>query len=57
VYSAAGLGPADAKVVAMSAADKTKLVDDVRAALYASKICSYAQGMNLIRAKSVEPKP
>mmetsp|Transcript_37825 Transcript_37825/g.60651 ORF Transcript_37825/g.60651 Transcript_37825/m.60651 type:complete len:554 (-) Transcript_37825:207-1868(-) len=54
VYSAAGLGPADAKVVAMSAADKTKLVDDVRAALYASKICSYAQGMNLIRAKSVE---
>ena len=29
-------------------------VDDVRAALYASKICSYAQGMNLIRAKSVE---
>ena len=57
MYSAAGLGPADAKVVAMSAADKTKLVDDVRAALYASKICSYAQGMNLIRAKSVEPKP
>ncbi|KAE9451104.1 hypothetical protein C3L33_17003, partial [Rhododendron williamsianum] len=31
-----------------------KLVDDVRQALYASKICSYAQGMNLIRAKSVE---
>ena len=28
------------------------LVDDVRAALYASKICPYAQGMNLIRAKS-----
>ncbi|XP_057530917.1 6-phosphogluconate dehydrogenase, decarboxylating 1-like [Amaranthus tricolor] len=34
--------------------DKKKLIDDVRQALYASKICSYAQGMNLIRAKSVE---
>lgn len=34
--------------------DKTKLIDDVRRALYASKICSYAQGMNLIRAKSIE---
>ncbi|CAI0451272.1 unnamed protein product [Linum tenue] len=34
--------------------DKEKLIDDVRKALYASKICSYAQGMNLIRAKSVE---
>ena len=34
--------------------EKQQLVDDVRAALYASKICSYAQGMNLIRAKSNE---
>ncbi|XP_021718294.1 6-phosphogluconate dehydrogenase, decarboxylating 1 [Chenopodium quinoa] len=34
--------------------DKKKLIDDVRQALYAAKICSYAQGMNLIRAKSVE---
>ncbi|KAK9707084.1 hypothetical protein RND81_07G171300 [Saponaria officinalis] len=34
--------------------DKKKLIDDVRQALYASKICSYAQGMNLIRAKSEE---
>eukprot|EP00252_Welwitschia_mirabilis_P025758 TRINITY_DN8189_c0_g1_i1.p1 TRINITY_DN8189_c0_g1~~TRINITY_DN8189_c0_g1_i1.p1 ORF type:complete len:541 (+),score=93.78 TRINITY_DN8189_c0_g1_i1:172-1623(+) len=34
--------------------DKKTLVDDVRKALYASKICSYAQGMNLIRAKSIE---
>lgn len=32
--------------------DKLALVDDVRKALYASKICSYAQGMNLIRAAS-----
>ena len=29
--------------------DKKQLVADVRAALYAAKICSYAQGMNLIR--------
>ncbi|XP_042019554.1 6-phosphogluconate dehydrogenase, decarboxylating 2 [Salvia splendens] len=36
------------------AVDKQKLIDDVRQALYASKICSYAQGMNLIRAKSIE---
>ncbi|KAK8491310.1 hypothetical protein V6N13_127910 [Hibiscus sabdariffa] len=34
--------------------DKAKLIDNVRQALYASKICSYAQGMNLIRAKSME---
>ncbi|KAK8492456.1 hypothetical protein V6N13_080612 [Hibiscus sabdariffa] len=34
--------------------DKAKLIDDVRQALYASKNCSYAQGMNLIRAKSIE---
>ncbi|GLU05909.1 hypothetical protein SLE2022_229820 [Rubroshorea leprosula] len=34
--------------------DKKRLIDDVREALYASKICSYAQGMNLLRAKSVE---
>ncbi|CAL9767527.1 unnamed protein product [Musa acuminata subsp. burmannicoides] len=34
--------------------DKAKLIEDVRQALYASKICSYAQGMNLIRAKSIE---
>ena len=33
-------------------ADRAELVSKVRAALYASKICSYAQGMNVIRAKS-----
>ncbi|CAN6718625.1 unnamed protein product [Malus baccata var. baccata] len=37
-----------------SGIDKKRLIDDVRQALYASKICSYAQGMNLLRAKSVE---
>ena len=41
---------------APASVDKKQLVADVRAALYASKICSYAQGMNLIRAKSVEQK-
>lgn len=37
-----------------SGVDKKRLIDDVRQALYASKICSYAQGMNLLRAKSTE---
>jgi 6-phosphogluconate dehydrogenase len=36
--------------------DKAQLIDDVRKALYASKICSYAQGMNIIKAKSEEMK-
>lgn len=34
--------------------DKKQLVADVCAALYCSKICSYAQGMNIIKAKSDE---
>lgn len=34
------------------AVDRQQLIDDVRQALYASKICSYAQGLNLIRAAS-----
>lgn len=34
--------------------DKKQLVDMVRQALYAAKICSYSQGMNIIRAKSIE---
>ena len=34
--------------------DKRKLVQAVHDALYASKICSYAQGMSLIRAASQE---
>ncbi|XP_073306509.1 6-phosphogluconate dehydrogenase, decarboxylating 3, chloroplastic-like [Primulina huaijiensis] len=38
----------------VAAVDKKKLIDDVRQALYSSKICSYAQGMNLLRSKSVE---
>ncbi|MBL4845310.1 MAG: NADP-dependent phosphogluconate dehydrogenase [Planctomycetes bacterium] len=32
--------------------DRAELIKDVANALYASKICSYAQGMNLLRAAS-----
>jgi 6-phosphogluconate dehydrogenase len=32
--------------------DKKKLIADVRAALYAAKACSYAQGLNLLRLAS-----
>ncbi len=35
-----------------AAVDKKQLVADVRAALYSAKACSYAQGMNLLRAAS-----
>jgi 6-phosphogluconate dehydrogenase len=35
---------------------KQKMINAVRAALYASKICSYAQGMSLIRTASKENK-
>jgi len=36
--------------------DRRKLIEDVHDALYASKICAYAQGMSLIRAGSEEWK-
>jgi 6-phosphogluconate dehydrogenase len=36
----------------VAAADRAAFVEDVRNALYAAKICSYAQGMNLLRAAS-----
>jgi len=49
----AKLGQAQAPA-AIPGVDKAQLIDDVRQALYAAKICSYAQGMNLIRAKSIE---
>jgi len=38
-------GPSDVPAVQ----DKAQLVKDIESALYASKVCSYAQGMNLIR--------
>jgi 6-phosphogluconate dehydrogenase len=43
-------GPAPA---ALPGVDKKALVADVRAALYAAKTCSYAQGMDLLRTASV----
>ncbi|KAE8676828.1 6-phosphogluconate dehydrogenase, decarboxylating 1 [Hibiscus syriacus] len=50
VFKSGGFGD----ILTDQVVDKAKLIDDVRQALYASKICSYAQGMNLIRAKSIE---
>lgn len=35
-------------------ADKNEVIADLRAALYASKVCSYAQGMSVIQAASDE---
>ncbi len=37
-----------------SGIDKAKLIEEVKQALYCSKVCSYAQGMNIIKAKSEE---
>ncbi|MGC9360416.1 MAG: NADP-dependent phosphogluconate dehydrogenase [Anaerolineae bacterium] len=34
--------------------DRPQMIEDVRDALYAAKICSYAQGMSLLRAASDE---
>uniref|UniRef100_A0A2N9EJS2 phosphogluconate dehydrogenase (NADP(+)-dependent, decarboxylating) n=1 Tax=Fagus sylvatica TaxID=28930 RepID=A0A2N9EJS2_FAGSY len=45
VFKSGGFGD----ILTDQAVDKEKLINDVRQALYASKICSYAQGMNLIR--------
>jgi 6-phosphogluconate dehydrogenase len=39
---------------AMSDVNKQQVIDDLRAALYASKVCSYAQGLSLIKAASDE---
>ncbi|HEU4404757.1 MAG TPA: NADP-dependent phosphogluconate dehydrogenase [Polyangiaceae bacterium] len=36
----------------LAGAERKAFVDDVRAALYAAKACSYAQGMGLLRAAS-----
>jgi 6-phosphogluconate dehydrogenase len=47
--SALLLGPKPGPVAGV---DRKQLVDDVRAALYAAKACSYAQGFNLLRLAS-----
>mmetsp|Transcript_12850 Transcript_12850/g.17560 ORF Transcript_12850/g.17560 Transcript_12850/m.17560 type:complete len:572 (-) Transcript_12850:229-1944(-) len=44
--------PPTFKFPVLSAEEKAALISDVASALYASKVCSYAQGMNLIKAKS-----
>ena len=44
-------GPEDADKV-IAGVDRKQLLSDVRDALYAAKICSYAQGMNLLRSAS-----
>ncbi|KAJ6817661.1 6-phosphogluconate dehydrogenase, decarboxylating 2, chloroplastic-like [Iris pallida] len=54
VNAASILDQAGLETSTLRSVDKKRLIDDVRQALYASKICSYAQGMNLIRAKSEE---
>ncbi len=45
-------GPDPAKAPTLGAEDRKRLIEDVRAALYAAKACSYAQGMNLLRVAS-----
>lgn len=37
-----------------STCDRSQTIDDLKAALYASKVCSYAQGLNVIAAASNE---
>jgi 6-phosphogluconate dehydrogenase len=45
-------GPDPASAPKLGAEDRARLIEDVRAALYAAKACSYAQGMNLLRVAS-----
>jgi 6-phosphogluconate dehydrogenase len=47
-------GPAAAQAGNGEPADRTRLVEEIRQALYASKICAYAQGFQLLRAASEE---
>lgn len=53
VAAASVLSGPDPAAATLSAEEKKQLVADVRTALYASKICSYAQGMNLIREAGI----
>ena len=39
--------------VAFNASDRARIIDDLADALYASRICAYAQGLALIRAESL----
>lgn len=48
-----GWQAADEGAPGVQGVNKAELAEQVKAALYASKICSYAQGMNIIREKSL----
>ncbi|MBT3278361.1 MAG: decarboxylating NADP(+)-dependent phosphogluconate dehydrogenase [Phycisphaerales bacterium] len=50
----AAAGPLAVELPALDAADKAAFVEDIRQALYASKIVSYAQGYQLMREASNE---
>jgi 6-phosphogluconate dehydrogenase len=50
--AARSLSGPDPSSAPTSAGDRKGLIDDVRRALYASKICSYAQGMNMLKTAS-----
>lgn len=52
VFKSVGVQPP--ALGSLGAAEKARLIADVRAALYASKVCSYAQGYNIIKSKSAE---
>jgi 6-phosphogluconate dehydrogenase len=45
-------GPDPTRAPKLGAEERSRLIEDVRAALYAAKACSYAQGMNLLRVAS-----
>jgi 6-phosphogluconate dehydrogenase len=47
-------GPSEAQRSPAGTADRQRLISDVRQALYAAKITSYAQGMALLRIASTE---
>ena len=52
VVAAAALGGPDPRAVAPGAGARGTTIDDLASALYAARICAYAQGMALIRAGS-----
>jgi 6-phosphogluconate dehydrogenase len=54
--SSALTGPAPDHQPPLSPAEKKEFIQDIRTALYASKICSYAQGMNIIREAGIAGK-
>lgn len=50
--AARALSGPDPSRTSSSVGDRESLISDVRRALYASKICSYAQGMNMLKTAS-----